>query len=278
MEKYAGFWPSVSHTTYLLSDVRIDIFIGATGRAEITLPIHSIFLLEAPASTFHAIGNDPPSNAEFLCPTLVFIPRKITVICSPTKPFDVVMIAMPDHWFAGEMRGQPIYEDTLFSPFQTVDPIMLQIACLLKSIAIERPKLSKRDSIDALLGSLARRSIWRACLDQIPQQQAITAKCLALVQKFVDGRLGGEIRLLDLAEVAGMSQFHFSRAFKVAMNETPMRYVLGRRIAAAKLALSGTGSLIAIAHDAGFASQSHFTTSFRQATGETPAVWRAGKR
>lgn len=95
------------------------------------------------------------------------------------------------------------------------------------------------------------------------------------ISDFIHAHLDQSIKLADLAEVAGMSQFHFSRMFKQAMGMTPHQYLLQQRIEQAKQLLKGTKLAIAeIALQCGFNSQSHLSKHFRDATGMTPSAYR----
>jgi AraC family transcriptional regulator len=81
--------------------------------------------------------------------------------------------------------------------------------------------------------------------------------------------------LADLADVAGMSQFHFSRMFKQSMGISPHQYLLQQRVEQAKQLLKGKKLAIAeIALQCGFNSQSHLSKHFREATGMTPSDYR----
>lgn len=92
---------------------------------------------------------------------------------------------------------------------------------------------------------------------------------------FIEANLHRQITLADIASAAAMSLFHFNRSFKASMGVTPLRYVLGRRIAAARTMMLATDIPLAqVAHACGFPSQSHFTTVFKAETGTTPAAWR----
>jgi AraC family transcriptional regulator len=64
---------------------------------------------------------------------------------------------------------------------------------------------------------------------------------------------------------AGWSPFHFHRAFRKVVGETPKRYTQRLRLerAAARLA-SGSDPVLRIAADAGFASHEVFTRAFRR--------------
>ena len=82
--------------------------------------------------------------------------------------------------------------------------------------------------------------------------------------------------LTRLAARAGWSSFHFHRAFRAVIRETPKQYALRLRIqqAAVRLA-SSDDSILEIALDVGFNSHEVFTRAFRRHFGLTPARYRA---
>lgn len=89
--------------------------------------------------------------------------------------------------------------------------------------------------------------------------------------------LDRDIKLTDLAELVGISQFHFSRLFKQSMSIAPHQYLLQQRIEKAKQLLKQTKlSVVEISLQCGFNSHSHLTKQFRQHTGMTPKVYRLG--
>lgn len=97
------------------------------------------------------------------------------------------------------------------------------------------------------------------------------------VEALLRDRLADDLDLGDLAREAGLSPFHFARAFKQATGVSPCRYLLERRIERAKELLAGPAPTIAeIASACGFATQTGFTSAFRRVTGTTPGRWRNG--
>ncbi len=95
------------------------------------------------------------------------------------------------------------------------------------------------------------------------------------VRDYIAARLGRRIRLQDLAALAGLSTFHFSRAFKASTGLSPSRYVLHCRIAEAKrLLASSTLPITQIALLTGFSDTSQLSTRFRACTGTTPTAFR----
>jgi AraC-like DNA-binding protein len=98
---------------------------------------------------------------------------------------------------------------------------------------------------------------------------------LRRVRDYVESHLSGDVSLGTLAQVAGLSDSHFARAFRQAKGVTPHTYVLQRRVARARrMMVESDLSLAEIALAAGFADQSHLARRFRQQTGLTPDRFR----
>ena len=95
------------------------------------------------------------------------------------------------------------------------------------------------------------------------------------VSDHIDAHLGEALRLAALAQLVGLSPFHFARAFKQSFGVPPHRYHVGRRIARAKELLDQrTHSVTAIARNLGFAETSSFSATFRRVTGVSPMGYR----
>ena len=104
---------------------------------------------------------------------------------------------------------------------------------------------------------------------------ALSAARLARVRDFVAANLGEAFGIAEMAEVANLSPYHFSRAFKQATGRTPRAFVTDRRVERAKELLARTDLPLAqVAQGCGFADQAHFTTVFSRQSGVTPGAFR----
>lgn len=108
-----------------------------------------------------------------------------------------------------------------------------------------------------------------------PRQHRLTDAQVRTVADYVDARLTAKLGLEQLAGLLDMSPYHFARLFKSTVGQTPHRFVLARRIDAARHLLRQDRPLVDIAYAVGFSSQAHFTEAFRKHTGCTPARARA---
>jgi AraC-like DNA-binding protein len=113
----------------------------------------------------------------------------------------------------------------------------------------------------------------------VPRRGGLAPGVKRRVFEHIDRDLARPIVLGELAVIAGLSSYHFARAFKQSVGLPPYRYVVRRRIAAAAELVKNTKNpLSAIAIDVGFSDQSHFTRLFVRHMGETPSAFRRRHR
>jgi transcriptional regulator of acetoin/glycerol metabolism/AraC-like DNA-binding protein len=99
------------------------------------------------------------------------------------------------------------------------------------------------------------------------------------VREHIDAHLSENVDLAALAAIAGLSVYHFARAFKQSTGVTPHYYLVKRRIDQAKEMLARTEvSLAEVALATGFSDQSHLARHFRQILGTTPSQFRWSQR
>jgi AraC family transcriptional regulator len=95
------------------------------------------------------------------------------------------------------------------------------------------------------------------------------------VVAYIEEHLAEPISLATLAQLARLSPYHFSRAFKQSFGRPPHRYHTSRRIELAKALLAKpTQSVTEIGFTMGFSEASSFTAAFRRETGLTPSSYR----
>ena len=131
---------------------------------------------------------------------------------------------------------------------------------------------------DALNTALAVQ-VMRHFVDQsallLEPSNGLSRERLKRVRDYIESHLDDRLTLTDLAGVACLSPYHFSRSFKEAVGVGPQRYVMQRRLERAKtLVRKSSQPLAMIAQEVGFTDQSHLTTIFRREIGMTPARYR----
>ena len=131
----------------------------------------------------------------------------------------------------------------------------------------------------ALAAALAHGHATRSAPMPLTSACGLDPRRLRRVLDFIDARLGSDITVADLAEVACLSRFHFLRAFKGATGVTPHRYLSDRRLDHAKALLrQGDISLQDLAQACRFTSQANFSRAFRRAVGVSPGAYRRAMR
>lgn len=165
----------------------------------------------------------------------------------------------------------------LLPEFRTRDPQIEAMGMLLFA-ELKQENLGGRLYIESLANVLAihllrqysavkpRLSIYEGGL---PERQVLQ------VLEYINEHLNQDIKLADLSELLGMSQFHFSHQFKQSIGIAPYQYLLQQRVERAKQLLKQTDrSIMEIAFLCGFNSHSHLSKQFRQITGITPKAYR----
>jgi AraC-like DNA-binding protein len=99
------------------------------------------------------------------------------------------------------------------------------------------------------------------------------------VCQHIDADLQSDIDVRTLSDIAGLSIWHFGRAFKQSLGATPHRYLMHRRLEKARHLVADTNLPLAeIAIGAGFSDQSHFGRRFTQYFGLSPGAFRRSQR
>lgn len=96
-------------------------------------------------------------------------------------------------------------------------------------------------------------------------------------QRSFNQNLAKDLRLWELAQLAGMSPHYFCQRFKASTGMTACLYVLRARMDRAKQHLRDPWMTVAgVGLAVGFNDQSHFTKVFRRMIGVTPMCYCAG--
>jgi AraC family transcriptional regulator len=147
------------------------------------------------------------------------------------------------------------------------------------SEAVNDPDPSAQLYGDGLTAAILARLFAAPKENGAEQGTGLAPRQLRRVLEFLEERLPQRVELADLAALAGLSQSHFSRAFKVSTGLAPCRWQLDARIRRAQILLTDTqASLDQIAEATGFADGVHFGRTFRKLKGTTPAAWRHDRK
>ncbi|MEM6436615.1 MAG: helix-turn-helix domain-containing protein [Cyanobacteria bacterium P01_D01_bin.115] len=212
---------------------------------------------------------------------LLITPADTPLITLAEGDVQIVQIRLRDA-FVRQVAGETLERDSdrieLVPAFQTRDSQIEAIATLLLA-ELHQECLGNQLYADSLANVLAVHLLRHHATTRpelpiyeggLPQRQ------LLQVLDYIDAHLGSEMTLANLAELVGMSQFHFGRLFKQSLGLSPYQYLLQQRVERAKQLLKHTAdkSIVEIALECGFNSHSHFGRKFRQLTGITPKAYR----
>jgi AraC-like DNA-binding protein len=99
---------------------------------------------------------------------------------------------------------------------------------------------------------------------------------LLLARQFIEARYTEDFRSQEVAERAGLSEFHFARLFRTAFDISPRQHVIHLRLDAARRLLEIPGNTVTeAAFQVGYGSLSSFIHAFSKRFELSPAQYRA---
>jgi len=108
-----------------------------------------------------------------------------------------------------------------------------------------------------------------------PAMGGLSPKVLLRAIERLRSNSDADVSLDALASDAGLSRFHFCRAFKESTGLSPHAWLRQYRLEQAMNMLRNTdASIVSVAVEFGYASQTAFAAAFRRLTGEAPSDWR----
>ncbi|WP_244069237.1 AraC family transcriptional regulator [Bradyrhizobium sp. Ce-3] len=194
---------------------------------------------------------------------------------------------------------QSMHVVQLYLPHATLERVAVEAegaapGDLLERTAHPDPITSRLllSAADALDGARALDALFRHQLTDLLANRLLSAH--AGVHATVQATMGGlapaalrraierlrsdsdaDVSLAALATDAGLSRFHFCRAFKDSTGLSPHAWLRQHRLEQAMNMLRDTdASVVSIAAALGYGSQTAFAAAFRKLTGETPSDWR----
>lgn len=224
-----------------------------------------VFLNDQPTHRI-AFGSDKAVEKPLVAQQGWIMPSGATGICEYDAPLDVMMVEVEPR----VLREVGLDDPTSIAPIVgDFDPVTLQLA-----IAAETFNEG---------GTLYRETMHRALAAHLSQTlrpanvhtRDIEDVRLRRVVDYIHDNLADDLTLGTMADLAAMSGYHFSRAFKAATGKSPLQYVIAARIDMAKVLLTTTALTVAeISYRVGYNDLSRFGQHFKRATGGTPAKFR----
>lgn len=134
-----------------------------------------------------------------------------------------------------------------------------------------------RDEQRQVLAQLARQMPVSATLDAVTTF-AVEQTWLATIKRDLDSCVDRDVKLVDLARVAGVDECHLVREFRRTFGMPPHAYHVQRRINRARELLRDGMTPAEVAGVVGFSDQSHLTRHFTKLIGTPPGRYRVRSR
>jgi AraC-like DNA-binding protein len=110
---------------------------------------------------------------------------------------------------------------------------------------------------------------------ELPRERRLDVVAVERARQVLDAAQTRVVRSWELEAETGLSRYELARHFRAVLGTSPYRYLLMRRLVAARAQMAQPRPLVEIALEAGFADQAHFTRMFTAAFGITPARYAA---
>jgi AraC-like DNA-binding protein len=101
---------------------------------------------------------------------------------------------------------------------------------------------------------------------------------LLVARQMLRERYSEPLPLRELADAAGLSEFHLLRAYRAAFGETPHQHFTRLRLEHAKRSLARGAAVTEVCFDVGYSSLGSFSTLFAKTTGQSPREWQRAVR
>jgi AraC-like DNA-binding protein len=174
---------------------------------------------------------------------------------------------------AGSRGSRRRFRSLRLPPVRTLSPVISEAcAALARSEDVSWEELGIRLAVRALQvdGELET--------DRGPISSAALARVTSTV-RLIDAQPAAGLTLVQLAQQARLSPYHYLRTFESLTGVTPHQYLLRTRLrAAATRLLVEPGKVLDVALDAGFGDVSNFNRAFRREFGVSPTVYRQSRR
>lgn len=198
------------------------------------------------------------------------------------KPVDVVQLYLPHASLMrvadeADIATQVNLLERTAQPDPVTSRLLLSAAdCLVGNEALDT--LFRQQLIDLLCTRLLAAHTGAPAAIQ-PVKGGLAPKILHRSIERLRSDSDVDVSLTALASDAGLSRFHFCRAFKESTGLSPHAWLRQHRLEQATDMLRNTdASIMSIATTLGYASQTAFAAAFRKLTGETPSDWRQRMR
>jgi AraC-like DNA-binding protein len=210
----------------------------------------------------------PGGGCEAVAGQVLVIPSGLAHACPDAGRSEYVMVSLAPACFHAAGLTPSLAPDR---PEAVDDPIrfgdVLRLAELAGSAASH---LERQAALLAVMAPLCRER------DRSTRHEDAEPERIAVVRRHLETACAEDVRLEDLARLAGYSPCRLNRLFARAVGMPPHEYQVLQRVRMAKACIRRGLGLAESAAEAGFSDQSHMTRCFRKVMGMTPGVFAAG--
>ena len=213
---------------------------------------------------------------------LIIIPEGSSSRWDIPKPVDVVQLYLPRATLervaneADAVTSTDLLERTAH-PDPVTSRLLLSAASVLEGN--EALDMLFRQQLTDLLATRLLAAHTGSPTTIQPIRGGLAPKALLRAIERLRSDSDADVSLAALASEAGLSRFHFCRAFKESTGLTPHAWLRQHRLEQAMNMLRDTdASIVSVAAELGYASQTAFAAAFRKLAGETPSDWRRRRR
>lgn len=204
----------------------------------------------------HSSGSYPEDKALFYY--LIFNPQKVVEQC-----------------FAGfndEMAS-------MVSALHNLRKRVFNISAKLISLLDDMINISTKGNHFSYYRTKTRNLVSEFLMEIIANERAHSEKnefdSLIPVLEYINRNLKSQIKISELAEIAGISEARLKAKFRACTGLPPREYILRKKVEAAKSILQKSDiSITDLAYDFTFSSSQYFATVFRRFTNQTPSEYR----
>jgi AraC family transcriptional regulator len=213
---------------------------------------------------------------------VIIIPEGSSSHWDIPKPVDVIQLYLPQKTLmrvadeAETVRKIDLVERTAH-PDAITSRLLLSAADVLEgNEALD--SLFRQQLTDLLATRLLAAHTGAPAIPQ-PIVGGLAPKVLMRAIERLRSESDADVSLAALAAEAGLSRFHFCRAFKESTGMSPHAWLRQHRLEQSMQMLREADvSVVAVAAALGYASQTAFAAAFKRLTGDTPTDWRRRAR
>lgn len=206
---------------------------------------------------------------------VVLIPAGVVHSCNPENDgrWSYQMLYLDPAWVGGVVGEMGAFDAMVLNrlppaiaPRQVHERLTWLNECLFSATPDEDKEAALLVFVGELFGEVPARR-------EEPADRPDSER-LREVRQLIAARCVEALSLDELAREAGMSRYHFVRAFSRVVGMTPHAWQLDQRIERARRLLEQGLPLADAALQLGFSDQSHFQRAFKQRVAATPGEYR----